>query len=119
MSQISGGELMLRCLQQEGASAIFGVLDGSHNAVLMKLDGVGDQYQIIVDREPLDRLHLKVEVAENFFNSSEYNPEAFMRKLGEELTAVMTIRVKIELMDPGSLPRTEGKAKRVIDLRKE
>jgi len=58
-------------------------------------------------------------VAEKYFNSSEYNPEVFMRKMGEELTAVMTIRVKIELMDPGSLPRTEGKAKRVIDMRKE
>jgi len=86
--------------------------------VLMKIEGVADQYQIIVDRETLDRLYLKVEVDEKFFNSPGYNPEAFARLLGEELTSVMTVRAKIELMEPGSLPRTEGKAKRVIDLRK-
>ncbi len=87
--------------------------------VLMKMDGVGDHYQIIVDRDILDKLHIKVEVEESFFRSSEYNPETFAKALGEELTAVMTVRAKIELMDPGTLPRTEGKAKRVIDLRNQ
>jgi len=87
--------------------------------VLMKMDGVGDQYQIIVDRDILDKLHLKVEVEESFFRSPEYDPVAFVKSLSEELTAVMTVRARIELMEPGSLPRTEGKAKRVIDLRKQ
>ena len=86
--------------------------------VLMKMDGVGDQYQIIVDRDILDKLHLKVEVDEKFFKSPNYDPATFTKELGDELTAIMTIRVRIELMEPGSLPRTEGKAKRVIDLRK-
>jgi len=85
----------------------------------MKMDGVGDQYQIIVGRDILDKLHLKVEVEESFFRSSEYNPVAFAKSLSDELTAVMTVRAKIELMDPGTLPRTEGKAKRVIDTRKQ
>lgn len=87
--------------------------------VLMKMEGVGDQYQIVVDRDILDKLHLKVEVDERLYNSPDYDPAAFTKLLGEELTAIMTIRVRIELMEPGSLPRTEGKAKRVIDLRKE
>jgi phenylacetate-CoA ligase len=87
--------------------------------VLMKMNGVGDQYQIIVDRDILDKLQLKVEVEEKFYRSPDYDPAAFTKRLGEELTAIMTIRVRIELMEPGSLPRTEGKAKRVIDLRKE
>jgi phenylacetate-CoA ligase len=85
--------------------------------VLLKMDGVGDQYQIIVDSDILSRLHLKVEVDERFSKLPEYDPAAFAKRLGNELTAIMTIRVRIELMEPGSLPRTEGKAKRVIDLR--
>jgi phenylacetate-CoA ligase len=88
-------------------------------SVLLKMEGVGDQYQIIVDRDTLSKLHLKVEVDEKHYNSPEYDPGAFAKKLGDELTAVMTIRVRIELIEPGALPRTEGKAKRVIDLRKE
>ncbi|MFO7618203.1 MAG: phenylacetate--CoA ligase [Thermoplasmata archaeon] len=87
--------------------------------VLMKIEGVGDQYQIIVDRDILDRLHVKVEVEERFFKSSAYDPAKFRKKLTDEMVAVMTVRADVELMEPGSLPRTEGKAKRVIDLRKD
>ncbi len=87
--------------------------------VLMRFEGVGDQYQIIVDRETLDRLYLKVEVEEKFYNSSDYDPGAFAKQLSDELTAVITVRARIELMEPGTLPRSEGKAQRVIDLRKE
>jgi phenylacetate-CoA ligase len=86
--------------------------------VLMKMEGVGDQYQIIVDRDILDRLHVKVEVEEKFFNSPGYDPAKFKKQLVDEMVAVMTVRADVELMPPGSLPRTEGKAKRVIDLRK-
>ena len=83
----------------------------------MKMEGVGDQYQIIVDRDILDRLHVKVEVEEKYFNSPKYEPAKFKKKLTDEMIAVMTVRADIELMAPGSLPRTEGKAKRVLDLR--
>jgi acetolactate synthase-1/2/3 large subunit len=38
MAEITGGELLLRCLQQEGIRVLFGVLDGSYNAFLAKLD---------------------------------------------------------------------------------
>jgi len=87
--------------------------------VLMSVKGVGDQYQIIVDRDTLDRLYLKVEVDEKFYNSPDYDQNIFTKRLGDELTAVMTVRARIELMEPGALPRSEGKAQRVIDLRKE
>jgi len=87
--------------------------------VLMGMEGVGDQYQIIIDRDILDKLQVKVEVDEKFFKSPDYNAAKFAKKLVDEMTAVMTIRANVELMAPGTLPRTEGKAKRVIDLRKE
>ena len=84
-----------------------------------RIDAVDFQGPILVDRDILDKLHLKVEVEESFFKSPDYNPEAFAKAMSEELTAVMTVRARIELMDPGTLPRTEGKAKRVIDMRKQ
>ena len=44
MTEITGGELLLKCLQTEGVSTIFGVLDGSHNAFLAKLDKYGMRF---------------------------------------------------------------------------
>jgi phenylacetate-CoA ligase len=64
-------------------------------------------------------LHVKVEVEEKFYNSGKYDPAKFKKKLVDEMVAVMTVRADVELMAPGTLPRTEGKAKRVIDLRKQ
>jgi acetolactate synthase-1/2/3 large subunit len=44
MSEITGGELLLKCLQAEGASLLFGLLDGSHNPFLAKLDDYGMRF---------------------------------------------------------------------------
>jgi acetolactate synthase-1/2/3 large subunit len=44
MAEITGGELLLKCLQAEGVTTIFGVLDGSHNAFLAKLDKYGMRF---------------------------------------------------------------------------
>ncbi len=44
MVEISGGELLLRCLKQEGVSTLFGVLDGSFNPFLAKLDKYGMRF---------------------------------------------------------------------------
>ena len=82
--------------------------------VLLGVKGIGDQYQIIVDRDLLDSLHIKVEVAADFTGDRT----KLLKEAGETLTASLTLKAKIELMDPGTLPRSEGKSKRVIDLRK-
>ncbi|MCK5037505.1 MAG: phenylacetate--CoA ligase [Thermoplasmata archaeon] len=86
--------------------------------VLMNIEGVGDQYLIIVDRDVLDSLHVQVEVMPEFFNSPEYDPAAFAKKLETEMQAILTVRARVELMVPGALPRSEGKAVRVQDKRK-
>jgi acetolactate synthase-1/2/3 large subunit len=44
MSQITGGELLLKCLKEEGVSLLFGVLDGSFNPFLAKLDDYGMRF---------------------------------------------------------------------------
>ena len=44
MAEISGGELLLRCLKEEAVSVLFGVLDGSFNPFLSKLDEYGMRF---------------------------------------------------------------------------
>ncbi|MCK4717150.1 MAG: phenylacetate--CoA ligase, partial [Thermoplasmata archaeon] len=77
-------------------------------SVLLDTPGIGDQYQIIVDRALLDSLYVKVEVAPEAWNAPGFNKDALAKKVGENLTAVLTLRAKVELMEPGALPRTEG-----------
>jgi phenylacetate-CoA ligase len=80
--------------------------------VLMNVPGVGDQYQIVVSREELDHLSVKVETPRNKLNDQD-----LLKKVQTDLLATLGIRAKVELVEEGALPRTEGKAKRVIDLR--
>lgn len=88
-------------------------------AALLETEGIGEQYQIIVDRDVLDKLFVKVEVDKEHYESGAYNEERLLKEAGENLTAVLSIRAKIQLLEPGTLPRTVGKAKRVIDMREE
>jgi len=87
--------------------------------VLMNMPEMGDQYQIIVKRDLLDHLSVKAEVAPNFKHHDKAQMSRLKSDVEKELTAVLTVRAKVELLPPESLPRSEGKAKRVIDLRKE
>ncbi len=87
--------------------------------VLMKIPGIGDNYQIIVDRDILDTLKVKVEVTEETFSDKMKDMVALQRRVQEELAAVLNVGAKVELVEPGSIPRSPGKAVRVVDLRKE
>ncbi len=83
--------------------------------VLLSVPGIGDQYQIIVDRDLLDKLYIKVEVAPDFTGDRT----KLLTEAGEIIRATLALKAKIELMEPGTLPRSEGKAQRVIDHRKK
>ena len=87
--------------------------------VLMKLPEVGGNYQIIVDRDVLDKLMVKVEVTEEAFSDKLDDMLRLQRKIEAELASVLNVSAKIELVEYGSIPRSEGKAVRVVDLRKE
>ena len=80
--------------------------------VLMNVGGLGDQYQIVVSREQLDRLSVKVEAAKERLNDPK-----LMQEVQSQIFAVLGIRANVELVEEGTLPRSEGKARRVIDLR--
>ncbi len=86
--------------------------------VLMRIPGIGDSYQIIVDRDILDVLRVRVEVTPEMFSDKLAELEALRRRVEEELAAVLSVSARVELVEPGTIPRTPGKAQRVVDLRK-
>ncbi|MEE9150455.1 MAG: phenylacetate--CoA ligase [Thermoplasmata archaeon] len=87
--------------------------------VLFKIPELGDQYQILVDREKLDRMTIKVELSPETSSDNSVDKEALKKRITDELIAVITIRPRIELLEPKTIPRSVGKAVRVLDLRKD
>lgn len=86
--------------------------------VLMNTPEVGNNYQIVLERENnLDRMHIRVELYSKMFHGDIRELERLKKKLGESLRAHITINPRIELLEPGSLPPSQGKAQRVIDKR--
>ena len=86
--------------------------------VLLGLPEVGEHFQIEVDRQgALDDMLVRVEVRKEAFSDKIADLMAIQRRVGERLKSVLNVAVKVELVEPGSLPRFEGKSKRVIDKR--
>jgi phenylacetate-CoA ligase len=84
--------------------------------VLMGIPELGEHFQIIVTRNgSLDELLVRVEM--NSFESADAS--RIRRSVAEELKKELGLRVDVELVEKGTLERFEGKARRVIDLRKE
>ena len=87
---------------------------------LMEIDGVGKNFLIILDREGYnDHMTIKVEVERQFFDGDLKHLEQLRRKIVEGLKSDILITPKVDLVEPESLPQSEGKAKRVIDNRKD
>jgi phenylacetate-CoA ligase len=87
-------------------------------AVLMETPGVAPHYQLIVDREgQLDTLEVQVEVDEAAFSDEVKQLQALAQNLQKQIKDYFTVSVKVKLVEPRSIPRSEGKAKRVIDKR--
>ncbi|HPN32530.1 MAG TPA: phenylacetate--CoA ligase [bacterium] len=88
-------------------------------SVLMKIEGIAPHYQIVVTREgSLDEIEVMVEMTDAAFSDEMKEIENFNRKIQDAIESVLTIRVKVKLVEPQSIQRFEGKAKRVIDKRK-
>jgi len=88
-------------------------------SVLLSISEVEPHYQIIVDREgTLDKMALLVEVQEQFFSDEIKKLEELRQKIARKLDSVLGIAVNVKLVEPKSIARSEGKAKRVIDNRK-
>ncbi|MDD5100480.1 MAG: phenylacetate--CoA ligase, partial [Syntrophales bacterium] len=87
---------------------------------LMEIPGVGTNFVIILERTDYnDSMTVKVEVQKEFFGGNLKQLEALRRRIMEELKSDILITPKVDLVEPDSLPKSEGKAKRVIDNRKD
>ncbi|MDR1788471.1 MAG: phenylacetate--CoA ligase [Treponema sp.] len=86
--------------------------------VVMGMKEVGNNYLIILEKDgALDRLIVKLEVGPDIFMDDARPLNALREKIRRTLQAMITINPRVELVEPGTLPVSEGKAKRVQDNR--
>ncbi|MBQ7107232.1 MAG: phenylacetate--CoA ligase [Clostridia bacterium] len=88
--------------------------------VLLKVGGgITPNYQIIVDRvNNTDVFEVEVEMSEEIFSDGVKGIEKIEKSITESLRSTLGIGPKVKLVNPKSIGRSEGKAKRVIDKRK-
>lgn len=87
-------------------------------SVLLAIEGVEPHYLIVVDRQHVfksDELEIWVEVSEEVFSDEMLKMEKLEQRLREEMDSVLGISAHIKLVEPKTIARTEGKAKRVVD----
>jgi len=86
---------------------------------LMGIPEVGQHFQIVVDRKgSLDTMLVRVELSPEAFSDKISDIMSIRQKVGAILRSSLNISPGVELVEPGTLPRYEGKAKIVIDRRK-
>jgi phenylacetate-CoA ligase len=87
--------------------------------VLLKIAGTTPNYQIIVNRvDNRDTLEVLVEMSPEIFSDEVRRIEDVERKILSKLDTVLGISAKVRMVEPKTIARSEGKAKRVIDNRK-
>ncbi|WP_367172144.1 phenylacetate--CoA ligase family protein, partial [Desulfurella sp.] len=85
---------------------------------LFNIEGVMSAYQIVLEKEEaLDKATLLVEVNENIFFDEMKQQRLMLEKIKYELKTILGIELDVKLVEPYSLERSEGKAKRIIDKR--
>jgi len=88
--------------------------------VLMSFPEVATTYQIILEREgSLDSLTVRVELYPKMFDGDLRKLKELESDILKSIQDEIVVRPRIEFLEPGSLPRTEGKAVRVVDMRDE
>ena len=86
--------------------------------VLLKMEGVEPQYQLVVERrDQLDSLEVQVEMNDKMFSDEIKNLEDYEKNIEKQIFGVLSIKAKVKLVEPKSIARSEGKAKRIIDKR--
>lgn len=88
--------------------------------VLMQIQELGEHYVIILDRKPdgLDEMTIQVELSDKVKIDRTTDILELESRVEELLKEYLNVRAKVEIVNPGTLQRFEGKAKRVIDRRK-
>ena len=86
--------------------------------VLLALPEVGEQFMVYIDRiKHLDEMTIDVELHREYFSGELKDLAKVQKKVSDVLRETLGLRTRVNLVEPGTLPRFEGKAKRVIDRR--
>jgi phenylacetate-CoA ligase len=94
------------------------VFPGQIESVLMNIPEVGEHFMIIVDRiNELDYMKVQIEMTDAAFSDKVNDIINLENKVASALKSVLNLSVKVELVEHGSLPRSMGKSKKVIDNR--
>ncbi|MBP3328756.1 MAG: phenylacetate--CoA ligase, partial [Clostridia bacterium] len=89
-------------------------------SVLISMDHIGPHYQLVVRRENFkDTLEIKVELISAELLESYGELDKLKRRIEDKLKSVLGLQTKVTLVQPKSLERFQGKAKRILDLRNE
>jgi len=87
-------------------------------SILMGIEGVEPHYLLIVDRKDnLDTLEVQVEVDESLFSDEVKILQALSSLIEKQIKEMLGVTCKVRLVEPRTIARSEGKAKRVIDNR--
>jgi len=87
-------------------------------SVLLEIGDTEPHYLLVVDRQgTLDNLEVWVEVSEEMFSDEVRKLEELEKKLTREIANILGISARIKLVEPKTIPRSEGKATRVVDKR--
>ena len=87
--------------------------------VLLRFEKIEPHYQLIVDRKDhLDNLEVQIEMTQDLFSDEVRNLEQIERKIEGEIASALGIHARVRLVEPKTIPRSEGKAVRIIDKRK-
>ncbi|NTV41955.1 MAG: phenylacetate--CoA ligase [Syntrophobacteraceae bacterium] len=88
-------------------------------SVLMEIEGVEPHYQLVVDRvDNLDTMTVMVEIGEHVFSDEVRMLQTLEKRITKNIKEYLGVSVKVKLVEPKTIARSEGKAKRVIDNRK-
>ena len=86
--------------------------------VLMDMPEVGEYFQVVLERvNHLDEMTVRVEMSDKAFSGELGDLQKVTGAVTRKLKDALNLRTKVVLVDKGSLPRVEGKSKKVIDLR--
>ncbi len=89
-------------------------------SILLETEGLSPHYQLILRREEaMDTLEIQVEVDENMFSDEIKHLQRIERKLLKNIKEFLGVTANVKLVEPRSISRSEGKAKRIVDYRSE
>jgi phenylacetate-CoA ligase len=88
-------------------------------SVIVGIKGVSPHYLLVVDRKPgkMDELEVWIEISEETFSDEMKELERLEQRVLSEIESVLGLSVRVKLVEPKSIARSEGKAKRVVDRR--